>query len=476
MSFSKRPILTAPVTRPLRKDVCPCYKRWMRMPYRHAYLTARLTSPGGPYPHALTDLLVSAISAFRPNFRRRYDATHYVIAAIRRAVPAMVLITSSIAASAQSLPVKGAETTLDIGTWNIEHFGNDEVPPAGETQLANASEVIRHAGIDLWSVQEIEDAADFNELVNALGDGWAGELDVASSNLHVGFLYKTDVIDVRRISNILSQYSVAFAGRRPVQMEADVMLPDTTFTAVFIALHMKCCSDDASWQKREEASNRLKMHIDTSFPGDPVIVVGDFNDELVKSISPGRPSPYSNFVDDPGSYLFATQRLDEEGTNTYCDSTTCSSGSTIDHILFTNELRDAFMDGSADTYDEVLDPQNGIVSYTMTTSDHLPVFARFQFPLNTGRESLPNYVFRIESIFPNPVRNVVHINYSVSEVGLVTIRIVDILGRTLRTVEDRVVQGSHDVQLNDVHLPAGLYLLQVQAEKSALVEPFTVLR
>ena len=389
----------------------------------------------------------------------------------------LILTALTTSAYAQNLPVKGSAATLDVGTWNILSFGNDGQPPEDETQIANAAEVIRQSGIDLWSIQEVEDAADFDLLVDALGEGWAGELDVSSSNLHVAYIYKTDVIEVRRISNILTQYSSEFAGRRPLQIEAEVTLPDTTFTAIFIALHMKCCGDAQSWQRRQEASNQLKIHLDTFFADMPVIVLGDFNDELTHSISSGHPSPFAGFVSDTQAYFFTTQSLYKDGKNTYCSSSACSSGSTIDHILITDELFDAYIDGSTDTYDEVLDSQNGIPSYKSTTSDHLPVFARFQFSEVTGTESLPDDDFRIHSIFPNPIHHAAQVEYSLPGTGRVSIRIFDVLGRTRHTLEDRLMSaGSHMLHLNDIALPSGAYMLHLQTEERTLLKPFTVLR
>jgi primosomal replication protein N len=380
-------------------------------------------------------------------------------------------------AYAQSLPVKGSAATLDVGTWNILLFGNDGQPPEDATQIANVAEIIRQSGIDLWSIQEVEDAADFDLLVDALGEGWAGELDVSSSNLRVAYIYKTDVIEVRRISNILTQYSSEFAGRRPLQIEAEVTLPDTTFTAIFIALHMKCCGDAQSWQRRQEASNQLKIHLDTFFADMPVFVLGDFNDELTNSISSGHPSPFAGFISDTQAYRFTTQRLDIDGKNTYCSTNACTSGSTIDHILITDELFDAYIAGSTDTYDEVLNSQNGIPAYKSSTSDHLPVFARFHFSEVTGTESHPEDDVRIDTIFPNPIYHTAKVEYTVPGTGHISIRIFDVLGRTRHTIEDQLMSaGSHTLHLHNIALPSGAYVLHLQTERRTLVKPFTVLR
>ncbi|MEX0747402.1 MAG: endonuclease/exonuclease/phosphatase family protein, partial [Rhodothermales bacterium] len=129
--------------------------------------------------------------------------------------------------AAQNIPVKGSATTFDVATWNIEHFGNDGAEPHDdERQFENVRQVILQSQIDLWAVQEIEDDADFERLVSALGGGWRGELDRASTNLNVGFIYNSDVIHLRRSRNILTSFPNEFAGRPPLVIEVDVASGD----------------------------------------------------------------------------------------------------------------------------------------------------------------------------------------------------------------------------------------------------------
>ncbi len=383
----------------------------------------------------------------------------------------------STAALAQNLPTKGTDATFDVGIWNIRNFGNDGVPPDDDLQIANASEVIRQSGVDLWAIQEIEDAEDFDRLVHSLGDGWAGELDRASSNLRVAFVYDADVVQVRRIASVLTPYSSEFAGRPPLQMEADITLSDVSFTALFIVVHMKCCNDDASWDRRQNASELLKTHINSLVSTMPVFVLGDFNDELTTSITSGKGSPYENFLDDAEHFRFLTIDLEASETHTYCLSSSCTSGSTIDHILITNQLFESYIPGSVATYVEVLDTMNGIPSYTATTSDHLPVVASFRFATDTGTESLVDRSIHVRTLYPNPIGSAATLVYSTSAPGQVSIRVVDLLGRQVFTVTDGFrTAGNHRAAIHAAGLPVGAYLIRLQADDSVIVKPFVVLR
>ncbi len=201
---------------------------------------------------------------------------------------------------AQNVENVGNDNTLDIATWNIEWFGNENNGPSNTTlQLNNAAAVISGSGIDLWGVQEIADNGDFEDLLDALGDDYDGQLATNSGEQKVGFIYNTNVVRVRQIRHVLESFEQVFAFRPPLQLEADITLPDTTVTVTFIVLHMKAFSDPDSYQRRVDASVRLKNHIDfTSLDNEQVVVLGDFNDELERSTSAGRTSPYNNFVTD----------------------------------------------------------------------------------------------------------------------------------------------------------------------------------
>lgn len=94
-------------------------------------------------------------------------------------------------------------------------------------------------------------------------------------------------------------------------------------------------SDQESYDCRVLASELLKPYTDSlQAVGANVLVLGDFNDELIESIRAGQTSPYQNFLDDD-DYLFVTEGFDLPGssndTDTYCSNSSCSSGSVLDH-------------------------------------------------------------------------------------------------------------------------------------------------
>jgi endonuclease/exonuclease/phosphatase family metal-dependent hydrolase len=290
----------------------------------------------------------------------------------------------SAASFTQIVPGKGTDTTLDIASWNIEWFGHTSNGPTNEAlQLQNARDIILGADMDIWGVAEISDLNHWNSLKAQLPgyagfiarepnvvDGAAFYSGFGGTEQNVGILFKTSIATVTDARVILTANDFDFAGRPPLQVTLRVTLNGATEDIVIIVLHAKCCSDSDSWTRRRNAANALKSYLDTNFPTQKVWVIGDFNDDLDTSITPGMASPYANFVNDAADYRFPTQALSDAGI-----ASTTSFPDTIDHHLNSNEVNATYVDGSV----EVFRVDQFISNYDATTSDHFPVLSRYTF-------------------------------------------------------------------------------------------------
>jgi endonuclease/exonuclease/phosphatase family metal-dependent hydrolase len=377
---------------------------------------------------------------------------------------ALLVGLSALPAAAQTIDVVGTETSLDVAAWNIEWFGDDDRGPSDDAQqLANVRAVIAQSDIDLWALQEISDASDFQTLLGQLGADYDGTLATNSGQQRIGFIWKDALFNIRREGqHILEDNEYEFAFRPPLLLETDVLLPDTTVRVTFITVHMKApiAPSDESYARRVAASEALKAYIDFLRPNDAIVVLGDFNDELGRSVYLGNDSPYENFVDDPDDYFFPTLDLDQQNVPTFCDNASCSSGSTLDHILVTDELAPAYVPESGDRFEELIDD---LTSYTRTTSDHLPVLARFQFsqPDATEPTETPG-VLTVDPAYPNPFQTSTTISYALAQSSPVQIEAFDLLGRRVAMLTDRTQQpGDHRVRFDASGLPPGLYLVRV---------------
>lgn len=281
-----------------------------------------------------------------------------------------------------TVPAEGSSSTLDFGTWNIEWFGSTSNGPTDETlQLQNVRDVIAGTDLDIWGVQEVVDTTHFRKLVNALPgygsliasdatvtDGPAYYSQFSGTEQKVGIIYKTANATVQSARVILTAYDYEFAGRPPLEIKLSTTLNGTTESLVLIVLHATAGSTTDDRDRRLAASNALKSYLDSTYPTQKVLVIGDFNDDVDVSITQGTTSPYKNFVDDAARYVFPTKALSDAGFRS-----TVGYSDMVDHHLATNEKHSAYVAGSA----EVLRPDQYIASYGTTTSDHYPVMTRY---------------------------------------------------------------------------------------------------
>jgi endonuclease/exonuclease/phosphatase family metal-dependent hydrolase len=293
----------------------------------------------------------------------------------------------TLAAGPAGLPAVeavGTDTTLDVGTWNLEWFGDPGNGPEDEgRQLENVWALLDGLDVDVWSVQEVAREDHFRDLVAQLV-GYEGILatdpvvvggvdsysDFGGNELKVGLLYRAGAVEVRGARVILSSEDHAFAGRPPVELRLGVGTGADVTELVIILLHAKAGAGADDRARRETAATALRQHLDTEWPGTRVLVIGDFNDDVDASITSGQDTPYRAFVDDP-DYAFTTAPLSAAGR-----TSTVYYSDMIDHHLATDELAAELEAGSA----RVVPAGDYLAGYGDTTSDHYPVVVRYAVP------------------------------------------------------------------------------------------------
>ncbi len=256
-------------------------------------------------------------------------------------------------------------------TWNIEWFGSGGNGPEDEDlQLRNAITVVKTINADIYALQEISSPARFNELVDSLED-YGGFLSNFSQTQETAYLFKRSTID--SLSGITMSSNDGFTqsnwanGRYPLLFRfiADINGEQQEFYTYNI--HAKAFGDQSSYNQRVNASAELKAYLDNNRANDNVILLGDYNDEILTSTFTGNVSPYKNFDDDT-EYTIITKNLESKGFASQ------SSGSFLDHITITSELSDEYFEGT-----ERVENPSYVGSYLSTTSDHYPIWTRFKF-------------------------------------------------------------------------------------------------
>ena len=319
-------------------------------------------------------------------------------------------------------------TTLKVASWNLEWFGSTATgqgPTDDNLAQANAKIVMEYLDADVFGMAEIVDVTRFANLVNSLSGGYAyvvgdfcsnGGSGCASSQ-KLAFVYKTSVV-----SNVTARpYMISSAtavsswssGRVPYLVNADVTKNGVTTNINFLIVHAKANTGSTadqieSYNRRKAGVQEMKDSIEAQMPFSNVIIIGDFNDDLDRTIAPmtgadtvsswqpiladSTGNDYYRSITLPLSYLKLT--------------TTANNADVIDHHVISNELVSRYINLSATIYNDI-ESLTGIANYSQTTSDHYPVMSLFLF---SG--TLPVKLGNFNAVKQN---NTVRLNWTTTE-------------------------------------------------------------
>jgi len=316
----------------------------------------------------------------------------------------------SIGVASKNISVRGTDKsqTLDVTTYNLEFFGTDvkdtggtEFEPIDDAlQVSNVITVLQNIGADIFAVQEVADDAAFNQLVSnisgfsgMLANRWSYSFDPPDANFppqKIGFIYNsstvqlvssrvmfTQLYDAVRAGNtgLLPGYpttasSFWSSGRLPFMATFDVTVAGVTKRVRVVNIHAKSGSATGDYNRRKYDVKVLHDSLIANYANDNIILLGDYNDDVDVSIgAPTNPeSTYKVFVDNTTNFNSLTLAISQTGAFSFP-----SSSSFLDHLTTSNELTNSYVSNSI----IVEDPRTYISNYVNTTSDHLPVSARF---------------------------------------------------------------------------------------------------
>jgi exonuclease III len=357
------------------------------------------------------------------------------------------------------VPKLGNDTLLDVATWNVEWLGESGYGPTDEAlQYNNVKNLLAQTDFDIIALQEMSNGNTFFNLSDFLFSKYGALNSTFQATQKMCFFYKKSMFEVipDLSKNILLQYaSDEFATRPPLQVALQTVGGTKTDTLYFIVVHMKAntgntAAKQESYNRRKAAAGYLKTYIEQDLKNKKCIVLGDWNDDLNKSIFNGGPSPYTQLLD--AGYQFATKPLDDAGKHSYA----FGSGM-IDHIMLANGIDSFYITASAQVFDGV---GSYISNYSNTTSDHYPVYSFFDWkklttaytapPPPTGLEEFENSTI---SIYPNPASNHIILNKTAGSVV-----IYDAMGREKLNITSP--QTTLDISI----LQNGMYFFRIEAE------------
>jgi endonuclease/exonuclease/phosphatase family metal-dependent hydrolase len=213
------------------------------------------------------------------------------------------------------------DRSRSIVTWNLQWFLDPERGPSDDArQLEGARAALVALAPDLLAVQELSSEAALIALLQGTAlraaaitaFEWPQQLAIACSE-------RLQPLDSRVLDALSS------AGRAPLEVELEDRVTGARLIA--IAVHAKAYADAGSHRERRELADGLHAHVQARWPDRAVIVLGDFNDGLTRSIVEGEPSPYAVFVADPrwATPTAALERADAQRA-------------WLDHVIVSDEL------------------------------------------------------------------------------------------------------------------------------------------
>lgn len=266
---------------------------------------------------------------------------------------------------------------LETVTWNLLGYGVRGQGPGNELQQTeNILQVIDSLRADLYAFQEVHNREDLNRLVNSMS-GYRGFVaEFISQDQRTAFAYNTATIDSISSGAITDgQDDYAWAsGRFPFYFEFEYSYQNTITPIYAVVIHAKAFAEENAYERRKQAAQDLYTYLTEHKPDANIIFLGDYNDDVDQSIYNDAETPYQLFVENDQHFQVVTKSLSEKGL-----SSTVSYDDMIDHITISNELYDDLIDQSEQVYQQV---KNFITEYGSTTSDHYPVWTKFNLSGN----------------------------------------------------------------------------------------------
>ncbi|MEX2569579.1 MAG: choice-of-anchor J domain-containing protein [Cyclobacteriaceae bacterium] len=391
--------------------------------------------------------------------------------------------------------------TLDVVTWNLEWFGSSvpfQGPQNVNLQLENVKKVILDLNADIYAFQEITDTVLFHYLIDDL-PGYKARLSPATSGgpdqyksaQKLAFVYKTATmvpisqrvlfkdLDLNALKNYPSETGRFWAsGRLPYLMEFMAKINGNEKEITLINVHTRSngggeSASNPRYAMRKYDVSVLKDSLDLYYAQVPLILLGDFNDDLDETVADQTASTvgtaetsFIRFMEDIENYHPATLALSLAGLRTYL-----ANDHVIDHMVLSDELKVAYLNHSS----RIVTPFDLITNYQNTTSDHFPVKIRLNLekwnwtdPLLGLPKQHPEPAIKV---YPNPANKLVQV-YMNNKKGIFQVELKNVQGQILQNI----LSENGRVKLDVSALPKGVYFLQVTPSTGRMMFQRLVIR
>lgn len=367
--------------------------------------------------------------------------------------------------------------TLDVTTWNLDWFGWPDSTKGvtdKDRQIRSVRQAMDTMKSDIYGLEEITSEESVKRVSDSIvgNHGYFYASDIPTDQ-RMAFIYNKETITPISTGLAVNGGSQAWAGGRfPYRMTFDAQIEGKTKRMVVFVIHAKA-TDSATgmddYNRRKTDAETFHAYLNDFYKDSAVIVIGDFNDEVIKSVVDSTlPSPYRVFADDAANWSILTEPLDAAGASSYIRGT----GSMLDNIMATNEVLPMVYRTFIET------PNAYLSSYTTTVSDHLPVTTRFYMDGTTdvhdeGSASASSFLH----VAPNPMTAHGRAELVIERQGVVHASVINALGEEVTVLMDEVCAPQvRLLQIPVQDLSVGMYSLRVRMNNVTISTPVVIAR
>ncbi len=400
-----------------------------------------------------------------------------------------------------------SQEKLRLMSYNILNYPNSRYGSSITTIEPHYKNVINKINPDLIVVVEMVQQNGVQQFLNnVLGNEFnAANVTIQSSNSSgydgndCAFYYKPSKVRLIETKTI--------SARTRVISSFKVVSNSTNDTLIILGVHLKAnvynSSDNnlLNQQKRTDAVISLRNETDKYHPKTNFLVCGDFNifssdeqafQKLTDKSKTGYVIDFTNSIGywsgDPKFSSVCTHsstRLDTRLDMILVSQSLIDKGG-VDYVensfkIFGND-GNQFNKSVANTTNAWFLNDPDLAVSTTTASDHLPIYADFEFGVKTNIHDiyLPSD-FKLEQNYPNPFNPTTTIKYSIPisvETSYMTsLRIYDILGKEVATlVNERQPAGNYEVKFDGSNLSSGVYFYKLQSGEFVQVNKMILMK
>lgn len=385
-----------------------------------------------------------------------------------------------------------AQQQIRIAGYNVERY------PANNNASADLKKVLKAISPTILLTVELDGKDAVHQLLgNTLDSRYKASTEV---NITWGTGNECAVFYLDSVVTYLGSNMIS-ADTRPIG-EFKFVTKSTKDTFYVFGVHLKAYPEETT--RRLNAVNSLRNRTIKLKPTDNYMVVGDFN--IFTSTEPG----FQRLLDQSSSGYFIDILNINGSWNSnpaFAAASTYSPTSLrtrLDMILISETLKDGlgmeyisdsfkiFGNDDGKHYGTAVNNSSKGTNYwfeqdaslgasLINASDHLPIFADFNFIKHTNVENsqrIPNS-FELSQNYPNPFNPETTIRYSLPIAGYVTLKVYDLLGRETKTLVSEFKQaGSYNSQFSILNsqLAAGVYFYQLKVGNFAATKKMVVLK